>query len=90
MSEISVPIHDDAGRTENREAESQQEPYYFETKSPERSEVQGMHGPHEPVTDRVILAIVPNAEHPRVGAVDCHNVAMREIAWRAEIHLRVD
>ena len=90
MAQIAVPIHDDAGCAQDREAESQEKPDYFDSKAPYGPKMQGVHGPHEPIACGVILAVVPNAEYSRVGGVDGDDVAMRKVTWSAQIHLCVD
>lgn len=68
MAEIAVPIHEDAGCTENRKTDSKKEPDHFASHAPDCAEVQGVHGPHNPVAGGVILAIVP-VEPMRPGVV---------------------
>ena len=90
VTQIAIPVHQEAGDGESRKSDTQQAPKDFEGKSPQRAKMQGMHGPDKPIAQGMILPVVPDGEGARGAGIDGHNVAMGKITRRPQIHFSVD
>ena len=90
MSEPTVPVHQQAGDAEDGEGQARSCPKDFDRGSPESSEVKRMHCPDDPVSGRLIAAVMPYGEDVRIAGGDGDDVAVREVACGSEIDECID
>ena len=90
MPKIAIPVHKQARYSEQGQTYSQYKPEDLKGQAPQRSEMKRVHGPHDPVAESLVPAVVPDSKDAGVSGGDGDDVAMGEVPGSAEIHLRVD
>ena len=69
IAQVSVPVHDEAGDAQDREAHAQQGPKNFDGQAPHRAEVQSEHRAENPVSLSYVVAIMPDSQDAGSGGV---------------------